>query len=650
LNLRIRTSLQTKLTLSLLTVMAITGIGALLVGKAVIAKYIIDQAHENVARTLEMFSDTYANRLHVKHRLLSTIAAYPEFQRRVEARDAEGIRSVIVALLEESNFDILNVTDAEGRVLVRAKNPGFSGDRVDGDAYVRAVLSRGEPVLGFDVMDREALLLEGGELAERAVVPVIPTDRSRVSSKSVETRGMFLKVAVPIRRGGRPVGAVYGALLLNNDASIPDRAKGLVFGDEKVDGKEIGTATLFLDDLRISTNVTDKDGRRATGTLVSRDVYRKVYEGGQIWRGKAFVVDRWYIAAYRPVHDLEGKTIGIIYTGILENKYDRIQRGAMLYFLAVLSFSGFVTILLASYLVHRFISPIRSLVEAAKLIASGSYAKVGVRTDDEMGYLARAFNNMVDGLVQRDRRLMEQMEKQIHQSEKLASLGRLSSGIAHEINNPLTGVLTYSGVLLEELEGTEYEGDLRVIQNETLRCRSIVREILDFARETRLEKVSANLNQIIGEVLGILEKHVAFHNVKMVRSLDPRLPDTWVDVNQIKSVINNLAVNAADAMPDGGTITFRTRLSADGRFMHFEVTDTGSGIREEDLAKVFDPFFTTKETGKGTGLGLSVTYGIVKRHHGSIRISSKVGQGTTVDIRLPLHPEEDKEWETPRQS
>jgi two-component system NtrC family sensor kinase len=169
-----------------------------------------------------------------------------------------------------------------------------------------------------------------------------------------------------------------------------------------------------------------------------------------------------------------------------------------------------------------------------------------------------------------------------------------------------------------------------------------VRGVLDFARETTLERVRTNLNQVIGDVLAILEKHVAFQNVRIVRELDPDLLDIYADVNQLKSVVSNLAMNAADAMADGGAITFTTEVGPDRGAVVMRVRDTGHGITPEDLGKVFDPFFTTKETGKGTGLGLSVTYGIVKRHSGHINITSEVGRGTTVEVRLPLGmPDED---------
>lgn len=646
LRLPIKISLQTKLILSLLTVVSISGLGALLVGKMVIDGNIVNQAYEEVTQKLEMFNDVYANRLYVKHRLVTSLAAYPGFQAAVKAGDRRQIFEAIQGLKEPS-FDILNVTDAQGRILVRAKNYRDAGDSVSDDKYVRAVLKKRRAVYGFDVMSQKSLLKESSELAARAVVSLSapgysPTgeDTAENQEESAETRGMVLKVASPIFHDGALVGVIYGAFLLNNDETILERAQNLVLGSEQINGKEAASATVFLDGLRISTSVRDQNGRRAVGTRVSREVYKKVYEDGQNWRDRALVVGRWVIAAYKPIKDIDGKIIGILYDGVLEEKYSKINQEANKSFLLMIIFTGLLSLVLAAYLVHHFIRPIRALVEAAKEVTAGNYRKVDIRTNDEMGYLGRVFNTMVDALVEKDRKLMESVEKRIERTEKLAVLGRLSSGIAHEINNPLTGVLAYSDILLENLTGTEYEEDLKVIKAETLRCREIVRGMLDFARETTLEKVKTNLNQIIQDVLMILRNHVAFQNIGIERKLEKDLPEIYVDINQIKSVLNNLAVNAADAMPNGGTLTISTRSSPDGKYVHIQVTDTGTGIPEENLLKVFDPFFTTKETGKGTGLGLSVTYGIIKRHNGFINIKSQLGVGTRIDIHLPLNSEE----------
>ncbi len=247
----------------------------------------------------------------------------------------------------------------------------------------------------------------------------------------------------------------------------------------------------------------------------------------------------------------------------------------------------------------------------------------------------------IDTLKNTARELKESYEELVDaknaliQSEKLASLGRLASGIAHEINNPLTGVLTYSSLLLEDLKDSEYTEDLETIVKETLRCRNIVKGLLDFARESKHEKEPANLNDIILNTLKILEKHINFQAIRIEKQLDDRVPNSMMDVNQMKSVINNLSENAAHAMPGGGVISISTRYDEGAGMIIMEVSDTGVGIREENLTKIFDPFFTTKTEGRGTGLGLAVIFGIIRRHNGTIQVRSTVGVGTAFTIQLP---------------
>jgi len=222
------------------------------------------------------------------------------------------------------------------------------------------------------------------------------------------------------------------------------------------------------------------------------------------------------------------------------------------------------------------------------------------------------------------------------QSEKLASLGRMASGIAHEINNPLTGVLTYSSIMKEDMKGSDFEEDLEVIINEAMRCRKIVKGLLDFARNTSIEKIIASINDVIRETVSILEKHMTFQDVRMHVDLSEEIPMSEIDVSQMRSVFNNLAENAAHAMPSGGDLYITTKLDDTKRKIVITVADTGTGIKEENINKIFDPFFTTKEAGKGTGLGLAVIYGIIEQHNGQIEVSSTPGHGAVFTITLPL--------------
>jgi two-component system NtrC family sensor kinase len=321
------------------------------------------------------------------------------------------------------------------------------------------------------------------------------------------------------------------------------------------------------------------------------------------------------------------------------------------------------------FLVHRLIYvPLRDLEAGARSLASGDLDhEIPVRSSDELGQLARSFNSMTAALKesQQERatwahtleQRVEQRTKELRvaqaeaaRGEKLASVGLLASGIAHELNNPLTGILTFSTLLRKKMpDGSTDAEDLDLIIQETKRCAGIIRRLLDFAREKKPEKKFADLNDIIEETERLIERPAHLRDIEIRKELDRTLPSVWVDADQIKQVVMNILVNAQQAIEQKGTITVRTGLApepmradpkaAPVRMVEIAISDTGCGIPEKNLERIFDPFFTSKEVGKGTGLGLSVSHGIVRAHGGLIEVESTVGEGSTFRIYLPLEPD-----------
>lgn len=244
----------------------------------------------------------------------------------------------------------------------------------------------------------------------------------------------------------------------------------------------------------------------------------------------------------------------------------------------------------------------------------------------------------------RPRLMMEKKLQETHlqlvSSEKMASLGKLAAGIAHEINNPLGGILIYASLMKEDLpEDDPKRADLERIVQEAGRCKEIVKSLLEFARQTEPKKEPVDINRAINDGLFFLVNQALFHNIEIVKNLDPFLPFVQGNAGQLKQVFMNIIVNAAEAMHGSGRLTITTSRSPDGRSVLIEFTDTGEGIPEENLSRIFDPFFTTKDVGKGTGLGLATSYGIVEEHGGKIRVKSKVGEGSTFTIELPIPPQ-----------
>jgi PAS domain S-box-containing protein len=236
---------------------------------------------------------------------------------------------------------------------------------------------------------------------------------------------------------------------------------------------------------------------------------------------------------------------------------------------------------------------------------------------------------------------LEETHLQLVNSEKMASLGKLAAGIAHEINNPMGGILIYSSLLMEALEGEDARRqDLEKIVQEAARCKEIVKSLLEFSRQTEPKMEPTDINKAIMDDLFFLENQALFHNIEIVKNLETQLPRVRGNASQLKQVFMNIIVNAAEAMHGGGTLTITTGISGDKEEIWVDFSDTGEGIPQENLSRIFDPFFTTKGVGKGTGLGLSTSYGIIDGHGGRIDVKSQVGKGTTFRIELPVEPED----------
>ncbi|MFO8085186.1 MAG: ATP-binding protein [Desulfobacterales bacterium] len=230
------------------------------------------------------------------------------------------------------------------------------------------------------------------------------------------------------------------------------------------------------------------------------------------------------------------------------------------------------------------------------------------------------------------------MQKSLMQQEKMVSIGRLSAGVAHEINNPLTTILTSSMLIQEDISSDSpiYQ-ELEIISREALRCRKIVKSLLDFARQTKQAKKMNNLNDLIKESYFLTRKQAAFGNVNIELDLEDDLPPIHIDADQIEQTLINLILNAIEATGAGGTVTLKSRYLPESDKANVVISDTGIGIAPENLDSIFDPFFTTREN--GTGLGLAISLGIIEQHGGTIKVQSVVGEGTQFTIQLPRNVE-----------
>jgi two-component system NtrC family sensor kinase len=657
--------LRQKLTLSFLAVILAGGIISLIFGTRLEHRTIISLAETKVRHDLDSAWMVYQERLnHIRD--VVRLSAAREFivEHIGDVRNGDLLRK-LNDIREEFRLDTLTLTDASGRVLLRSRNPEVAGDDQSADPIVRRALAR-EAAAGTQIINKAGLMREGREFAEQAFFQFVPTPMAADRPGVREENGMVLKAAAPvIDTGGRLLGVLYGGVLLNRNFEIVDRVKDIVYKGEKYKDKDIGTATIFQGDLRIATNVLDDAGERAIGTRVSRDVNQAVLTEGKRYLGRAFVVSHWYITAYDPIRDPDGKIIGMLYVGMLEKPYVDIRNKVMGTFTLLAGLAVVVLLGLIAVIASNITRPIGVLVEATDKVAHGDLThQVEIETGDEIGQLAGSFNQMTeelrqasDSLTQWGRTLEKRVEERtaelratqenLIRSEKLASLGKIAAGVAHEINNPLTSILINAALLIEARKPDDPDAEaLNMIADETNRCAQIVKQLLEFSRQRPAQESLTDVNELIERTAQILEKQALVRNIRIVKTFDRSIPEIELDKTKIQQVFSNLMINAVEAMlPEGGTLTVTSRLDASRGRIEVEFADTGVGIPKENLAKLFDPFFTTKTM--GTGLGLAVSYGIVRQRGGTIMVASEIGRGSVFTVKLPI--EETKEEKSPEE-
>ncbi len=371
----------------------------------------------------------------------------------------------------------------------------------------------------------------------------------------------------------------------------------------------------------------------------------------------------WNAACH--AHTAEQTMLGVIDIGVsLQDADQRVQRTTNETIVIGVA-STLLICVLGALLVHRLVHrPVERLLESTQRVAQGDLdCHIPVTSDDEIGQLTSSFVKMTEELqtahsqlrgwagkleqeVENKTRELGRAQAQLIRSEKLSSVGLLAAGVAHELNSPLTGILTFAHILAKRVpEGSEEQQRLLTIAKQAERCAKIIRQLLDLSRERPPEKSLHDLHAVLEQAISLVEHQPRFRQMRVHRELDASIQSVLVDAGQMQQVLLNLLVNAGEAMPQGGTVTVRTRrlpvgacpqVNSEGELVQIAVADTGVGIPPENIGKVFDPFFTSKDVGQGTGLGLSVSYGIIEGHGGHIAVESTVGVGTTFTITLPM--------------
>ncbi|WP_394210482.1 cache domain-containing protein [Enterovibrio calviensis] len=544
---------------------------------------------------------------------------------------------------------------------------------------LRQPLQSGQERTFFQVMSAIELASISAGLSAKAEIPLL-------QENTKEYRGLISRSLLPLyNENGELEWIIDGGILLNNSTDLVDKIRDLVFPLGKLPEASVGTVTLFMDDVRVSTNVPlDSENKfgRAIGTRVSDEVRDTVLIDGDEWVNRAYVYDAWYISAYKPIRDFNNKVIGMLYTGYLE--WPLISR--YLTNLIELGIGVLLTLLISGLLVYRgakdLFRPIERIHRVVHLIRFDQdtrIGKLGLDPQHELAILARQFDSMLDQLkkqheeirqnaleledkvkertaslhekteeLKQNISLLEQTRNKLLLSEKLAALGELTAGIAHEINNP-------TAVILGNIELMEYElgqhADLVAEEMSTVlaqidRIRNITRSLLQYSRQGGVQDTVTwqHVNPVIEESVTLVRSGTKRQDVEVLTYLNAKCC-AEINRHQLLQVLVNLQMNGIHAMNDKGKLIVRSEDWMDGIGMtigaKISVQDFGCGIANENLTKIFDPFFTTRHT--GTGLGLAVTQGIVSGLGGEIKVESELGKGSifTLYLREKIQPDDE---------
>jgi two-component system NtrC family sensor kinase len=341
-------SIKTQLALIFLALACFIGVVTSIIVNSLVTNQIIFEAQERVKEHLSTARWVYDSKIRDIDRTIRWTSIRHVLKRGLKEKDISPIKNELLGLMEEEGLNFMTLVDRQGTVIYRFHNPKASGDSLINDSFIKVALGK-KGISGTQVLSGDELLREGENLAQMAIITSVPTPKEKPTRKVEETSGMVLRAAYPIIDfNGEVLGALTGGVLLNRNYELVDRIKNIVFKDVKYKGKEIGTATIFLGDLRISTNVMDKEGNRAIGTRAMREVQEQVLGKGMPWVHRAFVVDHWYITAYEPITDIQDKIVGMLYVGMMESKYALMKERLILLFF-LFSMSGMLVALTVSF-------------------------------------------------------------------------------------------------------------------------------------------------------------------------------------------------------------------------------------------------------------------------------------------------------------
>ncbi len=632
--------LQTKVGLGILIVFSILAFSLSIASVAWVNQNTIREAEQRVKLYIQSSWEIYNDKLVRMQSTLEILAQEQQVRALLKEPDNPSLRQAVQSSLEinrkQQSMDVMSLLDASGRVILRTRPPYTRGD-IPEDAVIREVVRTRRSIIGTVLLSRERLETEGEGLLDQCL------------RSGEEPQGMTMMAVVPVLVDDELVGILEIGSLLNGAADKVDRIRDTVFKNEQYGGKPVGTATIFMGDLRISTNVVNNQGGRAVGTRASRQVAEQVLKQGLPWTGPAWVVDTWYLSQYDPVRDPEGHVIGMLYVGELEQKYIDMGIQALTLYLAVILAGMLLALLIFFLIIRGILRPIHRLSIATRQLSSGDLSyRVAVTSKDEVGELARSFNEMAEQLekqrneIERDHQALENLNQELSTTNR--NYMEMLGFVAHELKNPLASAIlnvhTVKDGLVGELNATQKEA-LEAVARSLSYFGNMIKNYLDLSRlekgELAVHKSRFTLcSEVVEPVVGGLARGMQERKMVLENNIPPQM-ELEADRDLLRIVYDNLIANAIKYGREGGKITLEA--TEQDSVVTLSVSNEGAGIPADMLPRLFKKFsrldIPAYRGKKGTGLGLYICNEIVEKHGGKIKAESKKGEWVRFSITLP---------------
>jgi len=670
--LPIRTKLLALVLVPLVVVLPMLGLILAVWGNAALDRMLITKVRADLA-----VAHGYFDQVLVEVAAGTRAMAESQALHQALARGArpDEMRRLLRGFADRERLDVALLRGDDGRLLAS------SDEASDGELPALPTAPAGDRVrASVQVLGPGHQAMLPSRLRQRVAVPLLPTRNARPADRAQEDRAMMVLADAPVAAAdGRSLGRIQAGVLLNRNLAFIDHINAIVYPEGSLPFGSRGTATLFLDDVRISTNVRlfanappetpavaaeaaapeERAAReaRAIGTRVSQSVRAAVLDEGRTWLDRAFVVSDWYVSGYEPITDGAGQRVGMLYVGYLEQPFTWIKYGVLggigVVFFGVMIAAAFVSARWARRISH----PIERMTDTMRQVESGSLqARVGLLAGgDELGALAAHLDHLLDTIAENARALqrwnaeldakvaertqaLEAAQQQLVHSEKMAAIGQLTASIAHEVNNPIA-VIQGNLDLARELLGAQaaaVDTELTLIDQQVERMRLIVNQLLQFARPNEFAGYveAVDCARLLEDCLVLVGHLMVKTHIEVRRDFAAtRRPS--INRGELQQVLVNLMVNAIHAMPEGGVLALATR-DATGGAVEVSVADTGPGLPPELIGELFKPFVTRKKD--GTGLGLWISRSIIERYGGDIVAGNQVTGGALMTLVLPTEP------------